>query len=83
MVGAAVQDFGVEVGSGVVHEAAEEIFGEFRLQVAYQAYFDAILVDESGAAAEIDSYDREGLVHGKHEVAGAVDAFAITQRLGE
>jgi hypothetical protein len=28
MVGASVQDFGVQVGSGVVDEASEEIFGQ-------------------------------------------------------
>ena len=42
-----------------------------------------ILIDESGAAAEIDGDEGEGFVHGEDEVAGAIDALAIAQRFGE
>ena len=66
-----------------IDEAAEEIFGEFGLQVADQAHLHPILVDQRGAAAEIERDHGEGLVHRQHEIAGAIDAFAIAERLGE
>ena len=33
-------------------------------------------------AAQIDRRDRERFVHRHHEVAGAVDALAVAERLG-
>src|ERR1019366_6013600 len=64
-------------------EAAEEILGEFGLEVAHQAHLDQVLVDQGGTSAEIDGDHGEGLVHGHDEIAGAVDALAIAQRFGE
>jgi hypothetical protein len=83
VVGAAIENFGVEVGSGVLDETAEEIFREFRLQIADETSFHSVFVDQGGASAEIDGYDGESFVHGKHEVSGAIDAFAITEGLRE
>ena len=42
-----------------------------------------VLVDQRGTAAEIDRDHGQGFVHGQDEIAGAVDAFAVAQRLGE
>ena len=43
MIRASVENLGVEVGSGVVNEAAEEVFDELSLQIADQPH----IVDES------------------------------------
>ena len=58
MVGAAVQHLGVQVGAGVIDEAAEEIFDQFGLQIAHQAHLDQVFVDQRGASAEIDARPR-------------------------
>ena len=56
---------------------------EFGLQVADEPGLHFVLVDQGGAAAEVDGDDGEGFVHGQDEVAGAVDAFAVAEGLGE
>ena len=66
-----------------IHEAIEEIVDELGLQVADQSHLHPVLVDQRGASAEIDRDHGESFVHRKNEVAGAIDAFAIAERLGE
>ena len=83
VIGTAVQNLCVQVGPGVLDESAEEVFEQLGLQIANQADFDQILVDQRRAAAEIDRDYREGFIHGEYEVSGAVDAFAIAESLGE
>src|ERR1035441_2842862 len=73
----------MQVGAGVMYEAAEEILSELGLQVADEVHLDQIFVDQEGASAEIDGDHGEGLVHRHDEVAGAVDAFAIAEGFGE
>ena len=53
------------------------------LQIADQARLHQVLVDQGGAAAEIDGDHGQRLVHRQHEVAGAVDALAVAERLRE
>src|SRR5207248_7436599 len=66
-----------------IDEASEEVFEEFGLEVADKTDFDAILVDERGAAAEIDRDYRERFIHRQHEIARSVNAFAIGESFGE
>src|ERR1019366_1495893 len=73
----------MQVGAGVMYEAAEEVLGELSLQVADEAHLDQIFVDQGGASAEIYGDHGEGLVHGQDEVAGPVDALAIAEGFGE
>ena len=60
VVGAAVEHLGVQVGAGVVDEAAEEILHQFGLQVAHQAHLHLVLIDQRGTAAQIDAPPRPG-----------------------
>jgi hypothetical protein len=83
MAGAAVHDLGVEVGSAVGDEAIEEVMEEFNLKIANEADFYCVFVNKRGAAAEIDCSDSKCLVHRQHEVACAIDAYAIAQRFRE
>ena len=54
-----------------------------RLQVAHQPDPHQVFVDQRRTPAQVHGHHRQGLVHGHHEVAGAVDALAVPQRLGE
>jgi len=83
VIRAAVEHLCVQVGSGMVDESTEKVFDKFGLQIAYEADFDAVLIYESRASAEIDRDDSQRFIHGKHEISGAVDAFAIAKGLGE
>ncbi len=67
----------------MMDEAAEEVFQQFRLQIADEADFDQVLIDQRGAAAEIDRDYGERFIHGEYEITGAVNAFAVAQRLGK
>jgi hypothetical protein len=73
----------MEVGPGVVDESAEEVFEKFGLQIADESDFDAILIDERGTSPEIDRDDGQRFIHGQHEISRAIDAFAISESLGE
>ena len=42
VIRAAVQNLRVQVGAGVIHEAAEEIFHQFGLQIAHQPHLHQI-----------------------------------------
>src|SRR4029434_8898536 len=78
---ATVQNLDVDVGARSRCKTVEEVVHQFCLQVAHHphAYFQ--IDDGVRPPAEIDGGDRERFVHGHHEVAGAVDAFAIAECL--
>jgi len=73
----------MEIRSGVVYKTVEEIRQQFRLQIANQPDFHPVLIYERWAASEIHRDYRESFVHRQYEIAGAVDAFAVSQCLGE
>ena len=77
------RDLGVEVGAGMVDEAAEEILHQFGLQIAHQPHAHQILVHQRGPAAEIERHHGQRFIHGQHEIAGAIDAAPVAQRFGE
>src|SRR5262249_4379230 len=79
VIGAAVEHASVEVGAGMIDEAAEEILDQLGLEVAHEADADQVSVDERRAASESYRYHREGLIHRQNEVAGPVDAFAVAE----
>ena len=81
MARAAVQHLDVDVGAGADRESLEEIVHELGLQVADQPHLHLEIDDGVRPAAEIDRRDGERLVHRHDEVAGAVDALAVAERL--
>ena len=83
MIRAAVEHLGVQVGAGVIDEAAEEILDQLGLQIADQPHLHPVLVDQRGPAAEIERDHGQRFVHRQHEVAGAIDAPAVAERFGE
>src|SRR5690606_17562945 len=83
VVRTSVENLGVQVGAAVDDEAVEEVVQEFGLQVADETEARGRIVDQGGTSAEVDGDHGESLVHGHNEVAGAVDAFAVTEGLGE
>src|SRR5262245_47013836 len=83
MTRSSVHHFGMKVGSTVMDEAVEEIVQQFDLEVADEPGLNQIAIHECRATAEIDSDNRERLIHRQDEVAGAIDAFAISERFGE
>jgi hypothetical protein len=83
VIGAAVENFCVEVRSRVVDEAVEEVCHEFGLEVAYEANFDQIFIDQGWTATQVYGYYSQGFVHRHDEVSGAVDSFAVTQGFGK
>src|ERR1700689_5175593 len=78
VIRAPVEDFGVQVCSGVMEEASEEGFNQLGLQIAYEPDFDAILIYERRASAEIDRNYGKRFIHRQHEITGSIDAFAIS-----
>ena len=83
MVRPSIQNLGVQIRARVIHEAAEEIFDQFGLQIAHQPDSHAILIHQRRPPAEIDRHHRQRFVHRQHEVARAIDAFAVPERLRE
>src|SRR5688572_13581398 len=79
----AVQHFGVQVGARARGEAVEEVVDQFALQVAHHPHLDLQIDDRVRPPAEIDRNDGERFVHRHDEVAGAIDALAIAERLEE
>jgi hypothetical protein len=83
VIGAAVHDYGVQVCSGVVSKASKEIFEQFNLEIAYMHNVDLQIEEQRGTAAQVNGDDGKGFVHGLDEVAGAIDAEAVSQCLRE
>src|SRR5437016_308473 len=83
MARAAVEHSRVQVGAGVIDEAAEEILHQLGLQIADQTHPHQVLVHQRRTASQIERDHGQGLIHGQHEIAGAVDSAAIAQGLGE
>ena len=81
VAGAAVEHLHVDVGAGALREAVEEVVHQLRLRGRRRAAPSAQIDDGVDAAAEIDGGDAERFVHRHHEVAGAVDAAAVAERL--
>ena len=79
----AVHGLDVDVGAGAAGEAFEEVLDKFGLQIADQARANFGFDVMGRAAAEVDSGEAEGLVHGHEEIAGAQDAALIAERLVE
>src|SRR5688572_5581153 len=77
----AVEHLGVHVGARARGEAVEEVVDQLALQIADHPYLHLQIDHRMWPAAQVDSDDGEGFVHWHHEVAGAVDAFAIAERL--
>jgi hypothetical protein len=46
MIGAAVEDFRMQIGAGMIDESAEEIFEKFGLQVANMNDVYLLIVDQ-------------------------------------
>jgi hypothetical protein len=53
---------------------------ELALQVADHSYAHLQIDHRFRPTTQVDSHDRERLVHRHHEIAGAVDPFAIAER---
>src|SRR5438105_878605 len=83
MIGTAVQDFGVQIGSGMIDEAAEKIFDKLSLQIADQARFHQVFIDQCGTPAKVDRYHCQGLIHGKDKVSRAVDSLSVSESFRE
>ena len=64
-----------------MREALEEVVHELGLQIADARDLHLQIDDGVRPAAEIDGRDRQRLVHRHDEVAGAVDAAAVAERL--
>jgi hypothetical protein len=83
MIGPAVKNLHMDIAGDVIHEAAEEIGHELRLQVADETHLQLILVNQSRTAAQVDRHHGESFIHGKNKIAGAVDSFTLSQRFSE
>ena len=71
----------MHVGARALGEAVEEVVDQLGLEIADAADLELQVDDGMDAAAEIDRRDAERLVHRHDEVAGAVDAAAVAERL--
>jgi hypothetical protein len=69
------------VGPGAGSESLEEIFQQFGLKVANALRSNGCPQYEVGATAQVDSCHRQRFIHGHYEVACAVDASFVAQRL--
>lgn len=69
----------VEVHAGLGGEGAPEFFEELEVEVFDVGGGVVDLVDEEGAAAEVEGDAGEGFVHGEEAVAVAADAFAVAE----
>ena len=83
MIRSPVQHLRVQIRARVIHESAEEIFHQLRLQIAHQPHPHAILIDQRRTPAQIHRHHRQRLVHRQHEVTRAIDPLTIPQRLRE
>src|SRR6185295_4713991 len=81
MARASVQHFDVDVGARADGEALEEVVHELGLQIADHRHLHLKIDHGVRTPAEIDRGHAEGLVHRHEEVAGAVDALAVADRL--
>ena len=79
--GVAVHELEVDVGGGGLREAAEKVFEEFGLEVAYFGRGEFPGADAVGAAGEVEGGGGEAIVHGHQEIAGAEDAALCAQGL--
>ena len=81
MARAAVQHLQVHVRSRRCRETLEEILDELRRQVADLLHRLRRSTTANGRPDKIDRGDRERFVHRHHEVAGAIDAALVAERL--
>ena len=83
VIGAAVHRFQVNVGAGAASESFEEVVDKLGLQIAHQTRANFGVDDAGCAPAEVDGGDAERFVHRHEEVAGAIDALLVAERVIE
>ncbi len=71
----------MDVGPGMMHEAVEEIFYKFRLQVAHEADSNQIFENQRRTAAQINRNHSESLIHRLDKVSCTIDASPVAERL--
>ena len=81
MARSAVHHLHVDIRAGANREPFEEIVHELGLQIAHAPRGDFQIHHRVGPAAEIHGGHGKGFVHRHHEVAGAIDAAAVAERL--
>src|SRR5579883_2134500 len=81
MIRAAIEHLEVHVCLGVLGEAKEKILQQLGLQISNLHHVDLLVIDQSRSASQIYRRHRQRLVHGLNEIAGAVDAPPLAQRL--
>lgn len=54
MIGPAIENLGMKIGSCMVDESVEEIVQELGLEIADEPNFYFVFINKRGAAAEID-----------------------------
>ena len=81
VIRSAVHYLRVQISSGVIDEAAEEIFEQFSLQIADVNHVNLLIVDQRRPAAEIDRDNGKRFVHGLHKITSAVNAAAVAESL--
>lgn len=79
---AAVEQFEVKVGGGVIGEGAQELFEQRVWKMVLRDGCWGAEVDE-GATAEIDDGAGECFVHGNVSVSVSSDAFSVAEGFGE
>jgi hypothetical protein len=80
MIRTPVHHFDVDVGARGAREACEEIVDQLALEIAHDPHGDLGINHGVRPAAQVNRGHRERLVHGHHEVAGAVDAALVPDR---
>ena len=81
MIRAAVKHLRMQIRTGMMHEAIEEIGQQLRLQIADEAHLHQVFINQRGPAAQIHGNHGQRLIHRQHEISRAVDAFAVAQSL--
>jgi hypothetical protein len=71
----------VNVGAGAEGEPGEEVVNELGLQIADACHPGPQIDDGVRASAEVDGRDRERFIHRHDEIAGAIDAAPVAERL--
>ena len=74
VVGAAIQNPSVDIGSGSTSEAFEEVRNEFGLQVPNEAHPHFCIDHGRTPAAEVDCGEPESFVHGHKEISRTQNA---------
>ena len=80
MIAPPIHHLHMHVALRAARKAFKEIRHQFSLQIAYQRHIHLIIHRISRPPAEVDSSDRQRLIHRHHKIPGTHDALLIAQR---